>query len=104
MSNSEKKIEYLSKYDFSGRWVSVRADEAHLPHIRVSWYDGGIWMSGECAVLPNETPEGAAERAFHARHVPGGSVRGRVGDSVTISECLLFDAPLDYRPSQRGAR
>lgn len=61
-----------------------------MPYITVRWYDGGIYCSGECAVYPGETPEQAADRGFGARYVEGGPLRGRVGSTVSITECPLF--------------
>lgn len=78
-------------YDKHDGWLLTYADEKHLPHIRVSWYDGGIWMSGTCAVLAGETLEQAAERAFDAKLDPKGPSRGRRGDSVTIHPIEVFE-------------
>lgn len=47
-----------------GRCYLVCAETAHLPHVRVTWYDSGVWGHGAIAVLPGETGLQAAVRMF----------------------------------------
>ena len=88
MSNGKK--EFKGMWNKYGQCVVVDAETAHLPHVNVHWYDG-IGMCGTCAVLPGETNEDAATRAFGATYVKGGATRGRVGESVTIHAVELFE-------------
>jgi hypothetical protein len=60
-------MEYVARKNQHGQTCIIQAHTADLPHVSVSFYDGGIYMGGECAVLPGETNEQAALRAFGRR-------------------------------------
>jgi hypothetical protein len=56
---------YTSRKNRRGQIDIIRTVEAHLTHVRVTWYPGwGLTNSGVCAILPGETAQQSADRAF----------------------------------------
>ena len=47
-----------------GQLLPCRLDDWHLPHLSVTWYLAGMWEGGTVAVLPGESAEQAAVRAY----------------------------------------
>lgn len=58
---------FTAKTNARGQVDIILSENAHLPHVRASWYDGGIGATGVAAILDGETCEQAALRAFESR-------------------------------------
>ncbi len=60
-------IELTARWNSHCQAIVIPAATAHLPHVEVIWYAGGIYASGHTYVAEGETEMQAAERAFGDR-------------------------------------
>jgi hypothetical protein len=60
---------YTSRVTASGHIDIIRAENAHLPHASVSWYDGGIYTCTIVPMRPGDSVE-SIRAHYEATRVP----------------------------------
>ena len=87
MATEQTENPFVGMWTKDGQCVVVRRDQLHLPHIVAHWTDNVNGSCGTCAVLPGETDEQAARRAF------GRLIPTRYSDTLAVYRQPLFSEP-----------